>query len=97
MLVVSIAFVFLVLKIRLYALRIQDRLIRLEESLRMQRLLPADLQGRIQELSPGQMVGLQFASDAELADRVRETLQESLSGETIKKRIQTWRSDEFRV
>ena len=91
------ALVLLAFKIRLYALRVQDRLIRLEETLRMQRVLPADLQGRIQDLSPGQMVGLRFAADAELADRVREALNEKLGGEAIKKRIQTWRPDTFRV
>lgn len=89
--------VLLVLKVRSYALRVQDRVIRLEETLRMQRLLPADLQGRIQDLGPGQFVGLRFASDAELADRVREALDEGLRGEAIKKRIQQWRPDTFRV
>lgn len=89
--------VLLVLKVRFYALRVQDRVIRLEETLRMQRLLPADLQGRIHELGPGQFVGLRFASDAELADRVREALDEGLRGEAIKKRIQQWRPDTFRV
>jgi hypothetical protein len=84
-------------KVRLYALRVQDRIIRLEETLRMQALLPADLQGRIRDLSPGQMVGLRFASDVELADRVREALDQNLGGEAIKKRIQTWRPDTFRV
>jgi hypothetical protein len=84
-------------KVRLYALRVQDRIIRLEETLRMQALLPADLQGRIRDLSPGQMVGLRFASNVELADRVREALDQNLGGEAIKKRIQTWRPDTFRV
>lgn len=99
LLVVAILFscVLLVLKVRMYSLRVQDRLIRLEETLRMQRLLPGDLQTRIQELTPGQFVGLRFASDGELADRVREALDQNLSGEAIKKRIQTWRPDTFRV
>lgn len=96
-LVVAIACVLLAFKVRLYALRVQDRVIRLEETLRMERLLPADLKGRIGELSPGQFVGLRFAADAELADRTREALEEKLGGEAIKKRIQTWRPDTFRV
>lgn len=83
--------------VRTYALKVQDRLIRLEETLRMQRLLPADLAGRIGELTPGQMVGLRFAADGELAERVREALDQKLGGEAIKKRIQTWRPDHFRV
>jgi cell division protein FtsL len=89
--------VLLVLKVRMYALKVQDRLISLEETLRMQRVLPGDLQPRIQTLTPQQMVGLRFASDGELADRVQEALDQNLSGEAIKKRIQTWRPDTFRV
>lgn len=87
----------LFLKVRQYALTVQDRVIRLEETLRMERLLPADLKARIPELRRDQFVGLRFAADAELADRVREALQDQLSGEAIKKRIQTWRGDNLRV
>ena len=87
----------LFLKVRQYALTVQDRVIRLEETLRMERLLPADLKARIPELRRDQFVSLRFAADAELADRVREALQDQLSGEAIKKRIQTWRGDNLRV
>lgn len=87
----------LFLKLRLYALTVQDRVIRLEETLRLQRLLPADLQARIPELKRDQFVGLRFASDAEVADRMREALDQGLNGEALKKRIQTWRADHFRV
>ncbi|HJV38094.1 MAG TPA: DUF6526 family protein [Geothrix sp.] len=93
----ALAVTFLALKVRVYALRVQDRLIRLEEQLRLARLLPEDLKARIPELSVRQLVSLRFASDAEVADRVREALQENLDGEAIKKRIQTWRADEYRV
>ncbi|BDU72070.1 DUF6526 family protein [Mesoterricola silvestris] len=85
------------LKIRLYALRVQDRVIRLEETLRMRALLPESLRPEIDRLRPGQFVALRFASDGELAARVEEALRENLGGEAIKKRIQTWRPDEFRV
>lgn len=95
--VLAFALFLVAMQVRAYALKVQDRLIRLEETLRMQRLLPPDLQGRIPELSPKQMVGLRFASDGELADRTREVLDQNLSGEAIKKRIQTWRPDTFRV
>ncbi|MEI6473239.1 MAG: DUF6526 family protein [Holophagaceae bacterium] len=95
--VLCLMLVLLALTIRGYALKVQDRLIRLEESLRIQRLLPADLAARSAALTPKQCVGLRFAADAELADRVREALDENLDGEAIKKRIQTWRPDTFRV
>ncbi len=97
MVLVSVGLVVHLFKTRLYALRAQDRVIRLEETLRMARVLPEDLKARIGELRPGQFVGLRFASDAELADRMREALQEQLGGEALKKRIQTWRPDTFRV
>jgi Family of unknown function (DUF6526) len=95
--VLGSALLLMALQTRIYALKVQDRLIRLEETLRMQRLLSPDMQGRISELSPKQMVGLRFASDAELADLVREALDQNLGGEAIKKRIQSWRPDTFRV
>jgi hypothetical protein len=94
---VAIALVLLTLLVRGYALKVQDRLIRQEEQLRMERLLPADLKARIPELTVRQYVGLRFASDGELADRVREALAEGLNDEAIKKRIQSWRPDTFRV
>ncbi|NWJ39400.1 MAG: hypothetical protein HXX12_00325 [Geothrix sp.] len=97
MAVLGFALLLLAMQVRSYALKVQDRVIRLEETLRMQRLLPADLAGRIGELGPRQFVGLRFAADAELADRVREALDEPLDGEAIKKRIQVWRPDTFRV
>jgi hypothetical protein len=95
--VLGFALLLMALQTRIYSLKVQDRLIRLEETLRLQRLLPVDLQARIGEVSPKQFVGLRFASDAELADRVREALDQNFDGEAIKKRIQTWRPDTFRV
>ena len=94
---VALVLAILYLKVRTYALRVQDRLIRLEETLRMQAVLPEALRPRISHLKPGQMVALRFAADQELADRVTEALAEDLGGEAIKKRIQVWRPDTFRV
>jgi len=96
--IVLLVFLFILMfKIRLYALRVQDRVIRLEETLRMKAILPAEQQADIARLRPGQFVALRFAADAELSERVAEALRENLKGEEIKKRIQTWRPDEFRV
>ena len=96
-LLVTLALLVIWGRVRIYALRVQDRVIRLEETLRMQALLPDALKARISELSPGQFVALRFACDAELADRVTEALAEGLGNAAIKPRIQTWRPDAFRV
>ncbi|HJV88787.1 MAG TPA: DUF6526 family protein [Holophagaceae bacterium] len=84
-------------KTRAYALRVQDRVIRLEERLRLATLLPEELRARALDLRPSQYVGLRFASDDEVADLVRQLLAENLDGGAIKQRIKVWRPDVFRV
>jgi len=83
---------------RVFALAAQDRVIRLEEQLRLTQLLPDDLRDRIGELSPGQLIALRFASDAELPGLVRRVLTEGLTDrDAIKHAIREWRPDTFRV
>jgi hypothetical protein len=95
--VVAAAALVLFFRVRGYALKVQDRIIRLEERLRLQKLLPETLHGRIGELSERQLIGLRFASDGEVAELVKQALDEQISGEEIKKRIKAWRPDTFRV
>jgi hypothetical protein len=95
--VLSVALLIAFLKIRTYALKVQDRVIRLEEQLRMARLLPETLKARIGELSEGQLVGLRFASDAELPGLVEKTLANGWGNKEIKQNIVNWRPDHFRV
>jgi hypothetical protein len=95
--VVSVAAAIAVLKIRLYANRLQDRVIRLEERQRLTALLPEPLRSRIPELSEAQLVGLRFASDAEVPKLAQRALSEKLSPADIKKAIQIWRPDYWRV
>jgi len=83
---------------RVFALKAQDRVIRLEMRLRMRELLPADLQGRINEFTPQQMVGLRFAGDGELPGLARRVLDENITTATpIKKLITDWQGDYDRV
>ena len=87
-----------VLASRNMAVTVQDRLIRLEETLRMQRVLPAELQGEIAKLSPRQFVALRFASDADLPDLVRRVAAGELTDQkSIKTAVKTWRADWLRA
>jgi hypothetical protein len=83
---------------REFPLKVQDRLIRLEMRLRLQQVLPADLRPRIFELTAAQLVGLRFASDAEMTDLVRDVLANNIQDrETIKKKIKNWQADNLRA
>lgn len=83
---------------RINSLTVQNRLIRLEETLRLTRLLPDELQGRIPELSTGQLIALRFCDDAELPGLTRAILDgEVREPNAIKQRIKRWRPDFLRV
>jgi hypothetical protein len=94
----SLALVIFAFTARVMALTVQDRVIRLEERLRMRELLPADLQSRIGEFTRNQLVALRFASDAELPALARKLLAEKLDDrKAIKQQIQNWKADELRA
>jgi uncharacterized membrane protein YdbT with pleckstrin-like domain len=96
--VVALAILLGFLTTRRAALSVQDRLIRLEERLRYQRLLPADLQPRIDEFTVAQLVSLRFASDAELPALARKVLDEKLNErKAIKQLVKNWKPDYLRA
>lgn len=95
---VAAALVATLLVARLMALKVQDRVIRLEERLRYERLLPADLKARIGDFTISQLVSLRFASDAELPALARKVLDEKMNDrKAIKQLIKNWRPDYLRA
>ena len=95
---VAIALLLVALYARVFALAVQDRVIRLEMRLRLEKLLPADLKPRILEFSVGQLIALRFASDAELPDLARRVLDEKVKDKkAIKQMIKTWKADYLRA
>lgn len=95
---VALALGLMLLYIRTFPLKAQDRVIRLEETLRMQRLFPPDLQARIGDLRGSQFIALRFASDEELPELTRAVLDGGIRDtKEIKKRIRNWRADYFRL
>jgi hypothetical protein len=86
-----------IFKLRLYPLKVQDRVIRLEERLRLQALAPAEWHTQIYQLSEDQLIGLRFAADEEVVELAKQALEERLNRKQIKERIKEWRPDEWRV
>lgn len=94
----AIALIMLFYFTRAFALKVQNRVIRLEMRLRLERVLPDDLKSRIDELTPGQLISLRFASDSELPELCRKVLDEKITvRKEIKKMIKDWQGDYLRV
>jgi hypothetical protein len=95
--VLSILVIIPLLRLRQYPLKVQDRIIRLEERLRLQALAPAEWHSQIYRLSEGQLIALRFAGDDEVVELAKHALEHNLNGKQIKERIKSWRADHWRV
>jgi hypothetical protein len=97
LLIVSIAVFIPFIKLRAYPLKVQDRVIRLEERIRLQALAPAEWHAQIYRLTEDQLIGLRFAADDEVVELAKKALEGNLSRKQIKERIQSWRADDWRI
>ncbi len=95
--ILSIAVFIPVIKLRSYPLKVQDRVIRLEERIRLQALAPAEWHAQIYRLSEDQLIALRFACDEEVVELAKQALEEKLTRKQIKERIKTWRPDDWRI
>ncbi len=95
--VLSLVAFLLVFKVRSYPLRVQDRVIRLEERIRLQALAPTEWHSQIYRLSEDQLIGLRFAADDEVVELAKQALEQNLDRKQIKERIESWRADYLRV
>jgi hypothetical protein len=97
-LLTALALFLLAFNARVFALTVQDRVIRLEERMRMSRLLPDDLKPRAGEFTVGQLAGLRFAGDEELPGLARKVLSDKITDrKVIKQMVQNWRADNLRA
>jgi hypothetical protein len=95
--VMAIVFILVVMMIRVYTLKVQDRVIRLEERLRLQSLANEGELAELDSLTIRQYVSLRFASNPEVVELARCAVREKLTGKQIKESIKSWRPDEYRV
>jgi Family of unknown function (DUF6526) len=95
--VLSVLAIVPLLKIRTYALKVQDRVIRLEERLRLQTLAPQEWPAQLYRLTEDQLIALRFAGDDEVVALAKQALDQNLNRKQIKERIRNWRADDWRI
>jgi hypothetical protein len=95
--ILSIAIFIPAIRLRAYPLKVQDRVIRLEERLRLQTLAPTEWHTQIYRLTEDQLIGLRFAADDEVVVLAKLALEQNLNRKQIKERIRNWRPDDWRV
>jgi hypothetical protein len=96
-LVLSLVVFIPLFKLRTNPLKVQDRVIRLEERMRLQALAPEEWHTQIYRLTEDQLIGLRFAADDEVVELAKQALEENLNRKQIKERIKSWRADNWRI
>jgi hypothetical protein len=97
LILVSIVLFIAALKIRTYVVKLQDRIIRLEERMRLAALVTPSELVELESLTTSQLIALRFASNPELPDLARRAIRENLNRKRIKESIVSWRADNERV
>lgn len=95
--VMSVVLLLLAERARSYALKVQDRVIRLEEKLRLAQLASSGELAEFDSLTIRQYVGLRFASNPEVVELARRAVREKLTNKQIKQNVKSWRADHDRV
>jgi len=95
--VVAVSAFLALFKLRSYPLKVQDRVIRIEERIRLQALAPSEWHTQIYRLSEDQLIALRFAGDDEVVELAKHALEHNLNRKQIKERIKSWRPDTWRV
>jgi len=86
--------IFFYIYTRAFSLKAQDRAIRAEENFRHFALTGKPLDSR---LRIGQIIALRFADDSEFVSLAQRAANENMKADDIKKAIQSWRADHYRV
>ena len=95
--ILAFAFLALAIKARQYASKVQDRVIRLEERLRLQALAPQELHAQLAKLTEDQLIALRFAPNDEIVELAKQALEQNLNRKQIKELIKNWRPDNWRI
>jgi len=80
--------------LRLFALRLQDRIIRVEMRVRLARMGREEI---VDRLPLKHLVALRFASDRELPALADRALAEQLTPDQIKRAVTAWQADRLRT
>jgi hypothetical protein len=95
-LVLSIVVFVYAFKMRTYPVKVQDRVIRLEERMRLEVLAPAEWRPQIQQLTEEQLAALRLATDDEVVGLAQLAIEKKLTGNQIREHIQSESPDGWR-